>query len=95
MKIWMLALMLLPLAACNRDQKADNAAVQQGVERSVADVRAAQAAAAQPAPELLSAGALADAARSRADALRARADAKAEKAAAARRDTEEEELSEG
>ena len=78
----------LALAACNNGPKNDSAAVEKGVERSVADVRAARAAAATPAEPSLSAGALAGAARRRADALHEKAQAKAVKAQ--REDREEE-----
>ncbi len=43
-------LVLLPLAACERKAEAPTATVQQGIDSAVADVRAAEAAAArQPA----------------------------------------------
>lgn len=79
MKALAFPLALLLLAACNRGQQNESAAVQQGVERSVADVRAAKSAAATPAEPSLSAGALANAARTRADALHDKAQAKAAK----------------
>lgn len=67
------------LAACNRGQEDNSAAVEKGIERSVADVRAARAAAAGPVELSLSAGARSDAARNRADALHERARAKADR----------------
>lgn len=66
------------LAACNRNGEAESsAAVQQGADRTVADVRAAQAAAAGTEVESRSAGASAQAARSRADRMQESARAKA------------------
>lgn len=78
---------LLALTACKNGQQNDSAAAEKGIERSVADVRAAQAAAAKPAEPSLSAGALADTARRRADALHAKTQAKAK---AEQEDSEEE-----
>jgi hypothetical protein len=45
----LIALFALPLAACERKAEAPPATVQMGIDSAIADVRAAERAAAQPA----------------------------------------------
>lgn len=47
---YLIAIFALPLAACERKAEAPPATVQTGIDSAVADVRAAERAAARPSP---------------------------------------------